>query len=90
MRGRSRGRIVPLSPLLLLLLPWLVASPSSAQTETREFFVDPFQSFVQIDGTSALILDLPAPLGSTSLTLLPQSDPGVSGGVLPETPGSLC
>jgi len=68
---------------LLLLLPWLVASPSSAQTETREFFVDPFQSFVQIDGTSALILDLPAPLGSTSLTLLPQSDPGVSGGVLP-------
>lgn len=85
MRSRTRR------PLLLLRsIPWILAcsfglalaGPAAAQTR-YEFFLDPAQSFLQIEPGSEIVLDLPAPLGSVSLPLVAQSDPATSGNVVP-------
>ena len=54
---------------------WLVllgsfGTPASAQIVTREFFIDPAQSFVQIDPSSQFVLALPAPLGTLGVPLV--------------------
>ncbi len=66
-----------------LLLLCSLGAPASAQVVTREFFIDPAQSFVQIDPTSQFVLALPAPLGTLAVPLVAQTDPSVSGLVLP-------
>ncbi|MEZ4332621.1 MAG: hypothetical protein R3F35_12740 [Myxococcota bacterium] len=87
MRGRSQPpvrspRVFPLFVAALLDL-LLIAGSAAAQIETREFFVDPQQSFVALDGTSRLALALPAPVGALQLPVQAQSDPAVAGFPLP-------
>lgn len=77
-----RWRILFLSCAFYALLLSL-AAPAVAQFETREFFVDPTRSFVQVDPTSEFVFALPAPLGTLSASLVAQTDPSVSGSVLP-------
>lgn len=88
MRDRTKASVPSRSPvpwpfLVVIQALLAIAGPAMAQIETREFFVDPQQSFVQLEGTSRLVFALPAPIGPLQLLVQPQSDPSVTGFPLP-------
>lgn len=70
-------------PLVLIAMQLGFCGSAAAQNEIREFFVDPAQSYLQIDSTSQFVFDLPAPLGTLTMPLVAQTDPSTSGLVLP-------